>query len=210
MPRDIDRSARLQDIADATIRVARSSGANAVTIRAVARELGGSTTLVTNYLPSRAALILNVLDRARDRWREEYEAAAAGLDPAERFEALVSWEPEPDEAEPVLRALILEIVANAEVEPALREALHRESEEYRAVLRAAARDAGFSDPGLATDLGYLLLRGAYFASAEDAAYWTAERTREVALAALRALPRRGARAAAARGEDGAHRDHRTT
>jgi len=189
MPRDINREARLQDIADATIRVARTSGAHAVTIRAVARELGGSTTLVTNYLPSRAALILNVLDRARDRWREEYESSTSELPPARRFEALISWEPEPDEIEPVLRALILEIVANAEVEPTLREALHRESEAYRGVLRQAARAAGFVDPDIATDLGYLLLRGAYFASAEDAAYWTPAHTREVALAALHALPR---------------------
>lgn len=190
MPRDIDRETRLQDIADATIRVARASGSHAVTIRAVARELGGSTTLVTNYLPSRAALILNVLDRASARWRGEYESSAAGLGPEQRFEALVSWEPEPDETEPVLRALILEIVANAEVEPTLRDALRRESAAYRDVLRQAAAEAGFADPGLAAELGYLLLRGAYFANAEDPAHWTTRRTREVALAALRALPRR--------------------
>lgn len=190
MPRDIDREARLQDIADATIRVARASGAHAVTIRAVARELGGSTTLVTNYLPSRAALILNVLDRARDRWRGEYESSTAGLPAAQRFEALISWEPEADEIEPVLRALILEIVANADVEPTLREALRRESETYRDALRQAAAEAGYADPALAADLGYLLLRGAYFANAEDPDHWTPARTREVALAALRALPRR--------------------
>jgi len=189
MPKDIDREARLQAIADATIGVARASGANAVTIRAVARELGGSTTLVTNYLPSRAALILNVLDRASARWRAEYEGVTDGLSPAERFEALVSWEPDGDEVEPVLRALILEIVANAETEPTLRDALRRESESYRAVLRDAAREAGYADPVLATELGYLLLRGSYFANAEDPAYWHAARTREITLSALRALPR---------------------
>ena len=188
MPKDIDREARLQAIAEATIRVARTSGANAVTIRAVARELGGSTTLVTNYLPSRSELILNVLDRASARWRAEYEGAADGLSAAERFEALVSWEPEPDEVEPVLRALILEIVANAETEPALRDALRRESESYRAVLHDAAREAGYADPALATELGYLLLRGSYFANAEDPAHWHPARTREITLSALRALP----------------------
>ncbi|QZY51699.1 TetR/AcrR family transcriptional regulator [Leucobacter tenebrionis] len=188
MPKDIDREARLQAIAEATIRVARASGANAVTIRAVARELGGSTTLVTNYLPSRTALILNVLDRASARWRSEYENVVDDLSPAERFEALVSWEPEPDDAEPVLRALILEIVANAETEPALRDVLRRESAGYRAALRETAREAGYADPDLASELGYLLLRGSYFANAEDPAYWNAARTREVALSALRALP----------------------
>lgn len=188
MPRDIDVEGRLNDIAQATIRVARNHGSNAVTIRAVARELGGSTTLVTNYLPSRAALILNVLDRASLRWRDEYEHLLPGLDSRARFEALVTWENEPGEVEPVLRGLILEIVANAEAEPTLREALHRESTAYREVLLAAARAAGFADPELATDLGYLLLRGSYFTNAEDPAYWDHLRTREVTLAALRALP----------------------
>jgi AcrR family transcriptional regulator len=188
MPRDIDVEGRLNDIAEATIRVARNSGANAVTIRAVARELGGSTTLVTNYLPSRAALILNVLDRANSRWRSDYERRAQRLDPRTRFEELVTWEDEPGEIEPVLRGLILEIVANAEAEPTLRDALHRESHNYREVLHEAARAAGFLDPELATDLGYLLLRGAYFTNAEDPAYWNHRRTREITLAALRALP----------------------
>lgn len=189
MPKDIDREARLQAIAEATIRVARASGANAVTIRAVARELGGSTTLVTNYLPSRAALILNVLDRASARWRAAYEDVAVDLSPTERFEALVSWQAEPDDTEPVLRALILEIVANAETEPALRDTLRRESASYRAVLRAAADEAGYTDPELATELGYLLLRGAYFANAEDPDHWHAARTNEITLSALRALRR---------------------
>lgn len=189
MPKDIDPEARLRDIADATVRVARASGAHAVTIRAVARELGGSTTLVTNYLPSRAALILNVLDRASARWRADYEHIAAELSPLQRFEALVAGEPDPDETEAVLRALILEIVANADVEATLRDALRRESEAFREALRRTAAEAGFADADLAADLGYLLLRGAYFANAEDPTRWATRRTREVALAALRALPR---------------------
>ncbi|HJG47134.1 TetR family transcriptional regulator, partial [Corynebacterium variabile] len=62
MPREVDTSARLQRIADATLAVAREQGTRAVTLRAVAKELGGSTTLVTNYLKTRADLILNALD----------------------------------------------------------------------------------------------------------------------------------------------------
>lgn len=188
MPRDIDVDARLHDIAEATIRVARRHGASSVTIRAVARELGGSTTLVTNYLPSRASLILNVLDRASTRWRSIYERMPAGIDARSRFEALITWEEDPDDVQPVLRGLILEIVANAETEPTLRNSLRRESDSYRAALRSAAEEAGFADPQLATNLGYLLLRGAYFTNAEDPEYWNHSRTREIILAALRALP----------------------
>lgn len=190
MPRDINVEARLNDIAEATIRVARASGSGAVTIRAVARELGGSTTLVTNYLSSRAALILNVLDRASTRWQHEFEQRSTSLDPMARFEALVTLQSDSDDDEPVLRGLILEIVANAEAEPLLRESLLRESTSYRAALLNAAHEAGFEDAELAADLGYLLLRGAYFANAEDSGRWSASRTRDVASATLRALPRR--------------------
>lgn len=189
MPRDIDREARLNDIAAATVRVARAAGAHAVTIRAVARELGGSTTLVTNYLPSRAALILNVLDRAQERWTREFFASTRSLSSLEQFEELICWSPSADEAEAVFRTMILEIVANADAEPVLRAALQRESRRYRDSLTEAAHRAGFDDPQLAADVGYLLLRGVYFGSAEDPGYWSAARMREVALAAVRALPR---------------------
>ncbi|MBT2588512.1 TetR/AcrR family transcriptional regulator [Arthrobacter sp. ISL-95] len=189
MPKDVNRAGRLNDIADATIRVARNSGAHAVTIRSVARELGGSTTLVTNYLPSRAGLILNVLDRASEQWNKEYVSLARTLSPLEQFEELICWSPTPDEAASVFRTLILEIVANADTEPVLRRALQRESRKYRDELYMAAVRAGFIDPQLAADTGYLLLRGVYFANAEDPEYWTTARMREVAIATVRALPR---------------------
>lgn len=189
MPRDIDVEARLNDIAAATIRVARASGTHAVTIRAVARELGGSTTLVTNYLPSRGALIINVLDRANTRWKREWEQASQHLSAIERFESLITLQHGTDDTESVLRGLILEIVANSASEPVLRESLHRESQAFLTVLRDTAAEAGFADPDAAADIGYLLLRGAYFANAEEPGYWSVERTLQTALCALRALPR---------------------
>ena len=48
MPREVDADQRLADIAAATLHVARDTGAQSVTIRSVARQLGGSTTLVTS------------------------------------------------------------------------------------------------------------------------------------------------------------------
>lgn len=189
MPRDIDRDQRLNDIAEATIRVARSAGAHAVTIRAVAREMGGSTTLVTNYLPSRAALILNVLDRASEQWQRGYDELAVSLSPLKRLDALLLWVPdEADGPGDVFRTLLLEIVATAETEPDLRASLKRESEVYRRQIVEAATLAGFDDPVLAADTAYLLVRGAYFAAAEDPESWTPERVR-LATRTLHALPR---------------------
>ncbi|WP_062298723.1 TetR/AcrR family transcriptional regulator [Demequina maris] len=189
MPRDVDPTQRLADIAAATIRVARSSGTHAVTIRSVARELGGSTTLVTNYLPSRAALILNALDQGRDRWQEELAATLAGLDARDRLRAVVDWALTSTTDDPVLRTLILEIVANAEIEPVMAEALRRESASFEELLCSAAAESGFAAPEEVADLAYLLIRGAYIASTEDPERWTDAHVREVIHATIEAQPR---------------------
>lgn len=189
MPREVDTDQRLADIAAATLRVARDAGAEAVTIRSVARELGGSTTLVTNYLPSRAALIKNALDRGRDRWLEERDAAIAARPTAERLGALVDWSLSSTAEDAALRTLIFEIVTDAEVEPGLRAALQYESAEFREYFAQTAADAGFADPRHVAELSYVLVRGSYVAMMEDDAYWTEARVRALAHAALATLPR---------------------
>lgn len=190
MPKEVDRDARLAEIAEATIQIVRTLGSKAVTIRSVARQLGGSTALVTNYLPSRSALILNVLDRVNARWIEEYERKSPKLEPLERFFELLSWRSHPDDSEVVFRALIFEIITNAESEPALLDKLQRESRIYREVLVAAASDAGFIFPLRAADIGYLLLRGQYFANAENPDYWRPELMREITVSMLSGLSRK--------------------
>jgi AcrR family transcriptional regulator len=189
MPRAVDHDQRLGDIAAATIRVARAAGAHAVTIRSVALELGGSTTLVTNYLPTRAALILNALDRGRDRWRVELNEALSRAEPEARLAAVIDWALDSTADDPVLRTLILEIVANATLEPVMAESLQRESAAFREQLRAAAADAGFDDPGAVADIAYLLVRGAYVAATEDPRHWDDAHLRGVIQTAVAALPR---------------------
>ncbi|WP_062516381.1 TetR/AcrR family transcriptional regulator [Demequina gelatinilytica] len=189
MPRDVDPRQRLADIAAATIRVARSEGTHAVTIRSVARELGGSTTLVTNYLPSRAALILNALDQGRDRWQQELAETLADLEPSAHLRAVTDWALSSTTDDPVLRTLILEIVANAAIEPVMAEALRHESTAFEAQLRTAAAASGFADPEAVADLAYLLIRGAYIASTEDPERWSDAHVREVIHSTIAAQPR---------------------
>lgn len=189
MPRDVDLSERLNAVASATIRVARLQGAHAVTIRSVARELGGSTTLVTNYLPSRATLILNALDQGRDRWRAELEKALASVADSERLHAVIEWSLTSTTDDPVLRMLILEIVANAAVEIDMADALRRESASFREILSTAAADSGFADPTGTADVAYLLVRGAYIAATEDSGYWHEAHLRDVIQATVSSQPR---------------------
>lgn len=189
MPREVNTEQRLADIAAATLRVARDTGADAVTIRSVAREMGGSTTLVTNYLPTRAALIKNALDRGRDRWLEERDAAIAALPAAERLGALVDWSLSSTAEDAALRTLIFEIVTDADVEPALRSSLQFESAEFRDYFAQTAADAGFAEPRHVAELFYVLVRGCYVAMMEDDGYWTEARSRTLAHTMLASLAR---------------------
>jgi hypothetical protein len=141
-------------------------------------------------LPSRSALIKNVLDRGRDRWREERDAAIAAAAPADRLSAMLEWSLTSTSDDPVLRTLILEVVANATVEPELRAALHRESAEFQDAIAAAARDAGYTEPARVAQLVYLLIRGAAIASTEDPDHWDEATALDVILDAVAKLPRR--------------------
>ena len=179
MPREVDTDQRLADIAAATLSVARETGAPSVTIRSVARRLGGSTTLVPNYLPTRAALIMTALDRGRDRWLEERDATIAAHPPADRLAALMEWSLSSTAEDAVLRTLILEIVANAEVEPELRETLQLESAEFRGFVERTADSSGFADPVHVAELLYVIVRGCYLAMMEDDRHWTPERIRSL-------------------------------
>ncbi len=152
----------------------------------MARELGGSTTLVTNYLPTRSALISNALDRARDRWRVERDQAGeeSHVDPLGAMLESVLTSGSDD---PVLRALILEIAANAPVEPELREGLRRESTLFRDELSVAAEGSGHDDAQRSGQIAYLLLRGAIIAAAEDPELWNEAHLRDLIIGAVAVL-----------------------
>ena len=48
-----------------------TGGLRAVTIREVARQLGGSVTLVTHYYPTRSAILDDLASQLIEIWRQE-------------------------------------------------------------------------------------------------------------------------------------------
>ncbi|MGW7071766.1 TetR/AcrR family transcriptional regulator [Streptomyces sp. NPDC054855] len=185
MPIDVDEVQRLKAIAEATLAVAARDGARAVTIRAVAKELGGSTAMVTNYVPTRTALITNAVRAAESRWRADLEAHVGDLTGADRLRATVEWHlsTEPDDL--LLRALWVEMLSSAHTDPAGVD--RQEPRESREEFLQASTAAGVPDAGLAADVLSLLTRGYYVSSMEEPAYWTTERANRVAGAVVNAL-----------------------
>jgi len=174
MPIDVDIDARLTDIARATLEVIRVRGTAGLTIRAVADALGGSTTLVTNYLPNRAALLRNAMRIALDEWEAELDAHLADVPERERLEAAAHWATTTTGDDHVLRRLFLETIAHAEADTELHAALRDDARQTREYLAQEADRAQARDPQFVADALHLLLRGYYLSSLEDPESWPPE------------------------------------
>lgn len=175
MPAEIDRAERLDDIARAVLEIAREHGGQAVTVRAVAARLGGSTTLVTKYLPSRPALLANALRYVRENWAAESAAALGDREGGERVRALARWSLNTSGYDDAIRYLWLEALAggdrNVDGTDLPLEQAHAEHEWIAAtVARALGEDGGWLADAL-----FLAFRGYYLSSIEDPEGWPPER-----------------------------------
>jgi AcrR family transcriptional regulator len=91
MPRHVDHSARRGEIIHATLSILAEKGPRAVTFRAVAQRMGGSSTLVTHYFKSRQEL-LDALVETVAEWPDDLQELEAGVDdPRERLRLFMHW-----------------------------------------------------------------------------------------------------------------------
>jgi len=86
----VDQSARRRQIARVVARLWASSGSRGCTIRAVAKELGASATVVTNAFGTSAAMLEYTLAWLLDSWEEAGDALLArDAPPAVRLKELL-------------------------------------------------------------------------------------------------------------------------
>jgi AcrR family transcriptional regulator len=174
MPIEVDVAARLRAIAEATVAVAERDGVAAVSFRSVARELGGSTTLVSNYLPTRMALLDNALAYEQDVWDDESSAVLREAPSGQKLRALVRWCCSTGGSDLVMRRMLIAAVAEKAIE-APRASFDEQARRDREALLAAARLDGYPDPERTADAMFLLCRGFYFATVEQTEAWPDER-----------------------------------
>jgi AcrR family transcriptional regulator len=166
VPIEVDAGARRDELARATLALAARHGSAGVTIRAVAERLGGSTTLVTNYVPTRAALLLNAVLYMMRRWEDVRARALEGVADDERLTALARWSCTTTPDDVAFRRLLVELVAQPDPPEGLAP-LAADAREHRDDLADAARRADLADPEHAADALFLLLRGFYYISVEQ-------------------------------------------
>ncbi|MGK5557337.1 TetR/AcrR family transcriptional regulator [Actinomadura kijaniata] len=175
MPVEIDVNERLAAIAEATLDIVAAQGMDGVSIRAVAKRIGGSTTLVTNYLPTREELLRNAVEHAMRGWNEDLDRTAGGVGDRDRLLAVVRWACTTTGNDQVLRRLFLELLGRSGPDSQSLRVLRDDSRRSREEMVAAARDAGAADAGFAADVLLLVLRGFYVAGLEDPERWNGER-----------------------------------
>lgn len=91
MPRAVDPEERRREISNAVFTLAIERGFGEVTIRAVAAELGASTTVVTHYFASRDEMIAATLRHELEAFMRAIDAELAGRDGAAAIRALVAF-----------------------------------------------------------------------------------------------------------------------
>ncbi|MBW8481232.1 TetR/AcrR family transcriptional regulator [Actinomadura parmotrematis] len=187
MPVEIDVTERLATIAAATLDIVAAEGIDGVTIRAVAKRIGGSTTLVTNYLPTREALLTNAVEHAIGDWEEDMAPVVAGAPARDRLAAVAAWACTTSGDDEVLRRLFMEILGRADPASEALRVLARDARRNHGLFAEAAADAGAPDPAFAADVLHLVLRGFYVSSLEDPERWSSERTGPVVERLVRLL-----------------------
>jgi AcrR family transcriptional regulator len=190
VPIQIDLAQRLRDIAEATLRVAGRDGVPAVTYRSVAAEMDSSTAVVTNYLPSRSALLLNALAHMNERWDEDSDGVTRRAPAGRQLEALARWSAQTTPDDFIARMMYLHLLAEPTTQSDTIEVLREEGNGHRASLFDAAVADGVDDAGAVADAVYLLCRGLYLTSVVDPDGWPDDRA-EAAVDALLAGLRRG-------------------
>jgi AcrR family transcriptional regulator len=179
MPIDVDVNRRLAEIAQATLAVVSERGADGVTLRAVAQQMGGSTTVVTNYLPTRGALLLNAIEHGIKEWEDDLQGELEDAPPRDHFAVLAHWAATTRGDDVVLRQLFFEVLGKSGSNPALRTALSEDSTKQHQKLSETATETGAPDPQFAADVVYLALRGFYLTCLENPDVWTSERVEPV-------------------------------
>lgn len=189
MPRFVDPDQRKAEIVSAVIELLSDGGFKNFTVRALAQKMGGSSTLVTHYFPTRDDLLVAlhnyVLKDAEDQRGRLLEID----DPQERLHAVLAYFL-PDD----LRALNLERVriamaANRDSEPLVADFFSQLEPGMRGLIRASLEEfIPPEDLDSMVDLLRVWTSGMAVSAVEHPEIWTPERQRATLKLFVSSLP----------------------
>jgi AcrR family transcriptional regulator len=175
MPAQIDVAERLDAIAEATLQIASEEGLQGVTIRAVAARLGGSTTLITKFVSSRAALLVNVFRYISSHWESDRDAVLGERVGMDRLKALARWSLDTEGYDDAVRRLWIQALSSGRREASAFDYPRQEARTEYDNIRADVAAACTEEQGWLADALFLVFRGFYVSTIEDPERWTSRR-----------------------------------
>lgn len=177
MPRHVDKEQRLQDIADASARLLTKGGPAALTLKALADELGGSITLVTHFYPNRAALLDGFFTRYFERIAGDIaEIDTSSDDPLERLRAIMEWLMPLDPQAVALERMRVLNLAQSDAEPLMKPWIDKMERWTRRVLTDHVTGLVPNDQvDITVDAIRTFTNGVAISTVEHPEIWSAER-----------------------------------
>ncbi|MFG2966887.1 TetR/AcrR family transcriptional regulator [Streptomyces sp. NPDC048288] len=188
MPRPIDHHARRLEIANAAIRILATGGTQALTLKSLAKELGGSITLVTHFFANRDELFVAVTDELISSYEAQMEEVDHGEVGYDRLFNLLRWMA-PTEADDVTaEAGRIALVPHRGEHDSVTHFFDAMEERMRSLLRERLQGL-VSDDELEPSVGYLraLTNGVTLSAVEHPDLWPQDRVEWVLERGLRGL-----------------------
>ncbi|MEU9448890.1 TetR/AcrR family transcriptional regulator [Streptomyces sp. NPDC048277] len=188
MPRPIDHHERRLEIANAAIRILAAGGTQALTLKSLAKELGGSITLVTHFFSNRDELFVAITDElisSYDPLMEEVDHGEVGYD---RLLNLLRWMVPTEEEDVTAETGRIALVPHRGEHDSIGHFFDAMEDRMRALLRERLRDL-VPDDDLEPSVGYLraLTNGVTLSAVEHPDLWPPDRIEWVLERGLRGL-----------------------
>ena len=136
MPRLVDRERRRDELGEAVWRVVRRDGLPAATVRAVATEAGTSVGALRHYFTTQAELLAFAMRRVSDQVRDRIASRDLGGDRRTAGLRLLAELLPLDEQRRAEGEVWLAFIAQAQIDPALRELRDQTHEDLRRACQA--------------------------------------------------------------------------
>jgi AcrR family transcriptional regulator len=120
MPRNVDPAEREAEITTAALQLLATNGPRALTLRSLATELGGSSTLVTHFYPNRGELLKAITGHLIRQYEGEIAELDKITDPIRGLRAVMEWLLPISPAEQGLERRRVLMSAEADADPHLR------------------------------------------------------------------------------------------
>lgn len=176
MPRHVDAEQRKKDILQAAVEAVAEGGLPQMTVRSLAKRLGGSSTLVTHYYPNREALLSAITDRVLIEAEEKCAELLQIDDPDSRLRAVLEYFLPNTPESLALERVRLILLAHMTTEAAVGDLFTRMEPGMRGLMRKAL--AEFVDPAELEGLVDVLrawTSGVVLSAVEHPEIWTPER-----------------------------------